>query len=695
MLRICFLGTLQVINNGFPIPPFSTQKAASLFGYLVLNQGKALHREFLANLFWPDRPEENARRSLHTALWQIRNSLKAGQVPVEEYLVTSNNTVTWIEQSDDWLDVEVFKNSYNSPDIQVRKNAVQLYQGRLLAHLNDDWCIEECTRLEIYYLEALKSLIENSLATEDFSGAVESARQMIAVDPLNEDANRGMIYALYQLGNRSGVTQHYKTFSSLLKAELGILPSEDTCRLYQQIIDGQIPQVSERAAITQLNSASAQPGLQPDGPETAPVSPVSPNLDLFERGIFASRKQEMQALNEWWSNQPEIVAQVKGGQGSGKTRLMQEFSTALKSQGALIGWGRCMTFSQALPYQVISDVIHSLLACTPNAVREKIPGQVTRNLLSLYPELEDVLDPPLFVLGETAVQMHPFNAFAGLLTYLAQFFPILLVIDDMNWADNSTQQMLEYLIRDLKNGQANGRRAIRILTASISDVDHPGYIVTMNAQLRRDSLLREFALQDLDYEAILHWLTCWCGSVGQTDVLAKHLYRQTGGNPFFIIETMKAVLQSGDLRMTSKGWEGAALDLGLFPVAGSIRALIENRMNGLNPFARQLLLAASLVGFSFSFSALREAFDVSEETLLQALDELFRVHLIQESQQSGCSAYEFTFTHQLVRMAVYNQVDRTHRAIFRHRLHLQVETASLVSKPEYSKSLPSPSLSLS
>lgn len=673
MLHIYFFGIIQVFHNGFILPPFITHKALSLFVYLVMNSGKTLEREFLAEMFWPNRSEVQARRSLHTALWHIRKSLKAARVPLERYLIITKSRVTWVRNSDDWLDVEAFEKSYNSPDMQERKYAVQLYRGNLFAQLNDDWCIEERSRLCIHYLEALKSLIESCFTINDFVSAVDYSHLMISVDPLNEDANRGMIYALHQLGNRAGMIEHYRSFTNLLRKEIGILPSEETRRLYQQIIDGLIPQVKQPSLVMPIANLADKKSSGNDGLNMIKAPLPLPCMELFERGFFVGRGPEMKILNRWWVSQPEIIAQVKGYQGSGKTRLIQEFTTILKSQNILVGWSRCFAFSQRFPYQVLSDTFQNLLESTPATLREKIPGQIINRLMQVDLRLDENPGEMAIAWMKSSDQQPIFGAFLDLLTYLAQFFPIIIVIEDLHWANANIQQLLEYLIRYLQNHPVNGRQPIRFLTSISLEMYLPDYIISMDSCLHREGLVQDLSLKDLGREAIEQWIHDWCGGCEKTDMLANQLFLQAGGNALLTIETVKAGLSTGYLRLTNTGWEGTVVDQECFPVSNVIRSLIEDRLNSLSLLARQVLQAASIIGVSFDLTTLSQILGVDEGKLLEVLEELLHAHLIQESQKDSCNSCAFIFKYPIIHQAVYDQVSQARKVILNRKLLAQKE----------------------
>lgn len=129
MLRSYLFGQLLLENGSVPLPRLATQKAASLLGYLLLYAGHLYTRESLGELFWPDRPSDNARRSLNTALWQIRQMLKQGGFDPARFLEASGTSVRWAPTETAWLDVAEFESASHADSTELLERAVSLYRG--------------------------------------------------------------------------------------------------------------------------------------------------------------------------------------------------------------------------------------------------------------------------------------------------------------------------------------------------------------------------------------------------------------------------------------------------------------------------------------------------------------------------------------------------------------------------------------
>mgnify|MGYP001826035177 CR=1 FL=1 len=153
-LQVNLLGPMDLRYDGQQSSKPPTMKSRSLLAYLVLHRDRPQARERLADLFWGDRPERRARRSLTTALWHIRRCL-----PEEGLILSELNTVQFDPKSELWLDVDAFQAKASRHDIASLQAAVALYRGDLLDGFYDDWVISERYRLEHLFCEALTRLM--------------------------------------------------------------------------------------------------------------------------------------------------------------------------------------------------------------------------------------------------------------------------------------------------------------------------------------------------------------------------------------------------------------------------------------------------------------------------------------------------------------------------------------------------------
>jgi len=213
----------------------------SLFGYLVTHAGREHSRESLAEMLWPERPAANARRSLHTALWQIRSTLKENGLNPDEILDINGNRVSWINEPDEWLDVAEFEQACAANLPARLEQAVRIYRGPFLQELYDNWCIETRYQLEEKYCWALGQLAQSNYDAGDFQAALEAAQRLLHTDALREEAHGLAMQAFYQLGNRAAAIEQYAACQEIFHEQLGIAPSGETRALYEAISSETLP----------------------------------------------------------------------------------------------------------------------------------------------------------------------------------------------------------------------------------------------------------------------------------------------------------------------------------------------------------------------------------------------------------------------------------------------------------------------
>jgi len=656
MLQIRLLGVFQISKSGDVFPALPTQKAVGLLGYLTLHADKELSREHLAELFWPDRPKENARRSLHTAIWQIRNLFKGSGLDPDDYLVTTTTTASWAPKVEYWLDVPEFEKEATQNSPQKLQHAIDLYRGAFLSNVYEDWCLEERYRLEAFYLRALTKLITHYLSINRFSVAIDVSRLLLKADPLNEVAHRGIMLANYQLGNRSNAIEQFLECSRLLGKELNIEPSEETRELYQSILNEKIPYT---APVTGSLSAEAiEISHRP--------RPITNSLDLESTGIYG-RGKEFDGLIDWWNNGNEMVAVLRGDQGVGKTRLAQEFIRRLQSTGVLVGWGRCLPVGQGVPHFSIRMAIYDLVANAPVTIRSTIPSWQAQEICKFVPELVDILGVKVVGATQQLDQNQIFTSICNLINTISRSAPILLVIDDINWASKSTFHLIEFLVRYLLSVQTNHNQKIHILTTS-SESTIPSHQSISIVRLRRDHLVMDMTINNLLPENVATWIMTTSGNARNSKRLADALYNKTLGNPLFIRETLSALVENGQLRMDNATWEGQILKTGplRLPLASSIKQLVEARLLPLSDSAKETIQAASVIGTYFDVNEIQAITGKDEGAIFKDFEALVGANIVEVNTPP--KKHQFEFSHHLVHQAIYEMILPPVRALIHRKL---------------------------
>ena len=249
-LRICLFGSIRIARADWASELKITRAVQALLAYLLLYRHRIHPREVLANLFWGDHPEEQARSCLSTALWRLRCALEPGDTTRGTYLVTTPmGEVGFNHKSDYWLDVAVFEDQasriagkpiqvMDADDAHQLENSIQLYVGELLEGFYDDWALRERERLRSLHLKSLAHLMRYYGYHGAYEHAITCGQNILNHDPLREEIHREVMRLYLQSGQRAQAIRHYKSCCQILDAELGIPPMEETRMLYHQILQG-------------------------------------------------------------------------------------------------------------------------------------------------------------------------------------------------------------------------------------------------------------------------------------------------------------------------------------------------------------------------------------------------------------------------------------------------------------------------
>jgi tetratricopeptide (TPR) repeat protein len=400
--------------------------------------------------------------------------------------------------------------------------------------------------------------------------------------------------------------------------------------------------------------------------EPAVLSP----LDRLARGKLVGRQAEIGQVREMWREiQSGAAAQnvlaICGEPGVGKTPFVKEIRTRAQVTGARVLTGECYA-SGGAPYSPVIQVVRQSLP-----LPEGIPELVLADLNGLVPGLVSrplPASPPLSPLSE---QQRLFESLFSLLATLAERQPLVLVVEDAQWADGSTLAFLRHLAR---RARATHLRLMIVLTYRPEDREGNQALKEVLLDLTQERLLRPLDLPAYNREQTRLLLqTMFDQPIG--DAILDPIYKITEGNLFFIEELCKALIDEGRLYCDGGQWhlEG----LGELDLPGSVRRALELRIKRLSPHTQDLLRLAALIGREFDYAVLRLACEMNDEdALIEALEEAQRAQLISElegRQRSGSKVANerFAFAHGLIPATLRDDLS----SLRRHRLHRRVAAA--------------------
>jgi predicted ATPase len=485
--------------------------------------------------------------------------------------------------------------------------------------------------------------------------------------------NRMAMRSYARLGQRGKALEQYERCRDVVWEELGAEPMVETSELYQDILEGGF-RVGPLAHLLPV--------------ETPAVSPAGRSpLDVIAPVRLVGREQELALLNRCWrearAGQGGLVL-ISGEAGVGKTRLVEAFADRLRWQGVRVLWGRSYEFERALPYQPVAEALRTALpALTSNQlaaapawaiaeVGRLVPEVLERPLLSGdHPERDREAGGPSEVEAWATGDLDREQArlFAGVSRLLAELCSkraLLLVLEDLHWATESTLQLLHYLACHL------GDQPVMIVGTfrpEAVNLRHP--LPALRRRLAREGRARPVHLSRLSREAVETMIVEMSGAGEAVVPLAERLYEETEGNPFFLMEIVKALFETGLIRLEEGAWHGdfGRVSEGELPLPASVSEAVRARVQRLGEKAQEALRLAAVLGRAFDFEVLNLAWRRGEEATLEALDDLLRQRLIDESTDE--TGADYAFTHHKIQEVVYEELPRRRR----QHLHGQVGAA--------------------
>jgi DNA-binding SARP family transcriptional activator len=650
-LQIRLLGTLALTWNGNLLPVPCSPKVRSLLAYLICNHDRPISRDRLVGVFWPDRSDAHARRALSQALWQIRSSLD----PVADRLVTERDVVTFEIHAGDWLDVEAFERAANqgqtTDGLHTRSTsthllelsvAADLYRADFMENIYDDWALLERERLRERYLGVLERLILLCKQGGAYEKALAYAQRLSAVDPLREEAHRELMQLYHLLGRSQAALEQFVTLRDLLIRELGAQPTPSTTSLYHEIVD----------ALADVDVAHV------------PVAP--PPLSLLHdlsHLPFVGRTSERATL----LSAMQAAAQGRGGYaliegaaGVGKTRLVGEVIAGAQWRSFQVGAAKAKPLAASAPYQLLTDALSPLL--TPLRVAQ-LANLVEPTWLSaaalVLPMIAEHLPhlPDLVSLDQREEQQRLWDGLVQCLAGLGTVAPLLLVLEDLHWADEATLFALEHLIPSLSvhhvfvvlTCRTAETRKRKIVWKTLDDLDQAQPMLRLH--------LLPFGLEETED---LLGRALGVSEVSQAATLAERLQNETGGNALFLVESLRTLLEQQILVRSSGGKWVLLPDRLASSVAISIQEMVGERTLRLEPALREMLELIAVFGEDADFPVLVRASDDSPTTLLSALAELEQYGLLIETEA------RYRFEHDCIREVVFQTTNPERRRLL-HR----------------------------
>jgi class 3 adenylate cyclase len=400
--------------------------------------------------------------------------------------------------------------------------------------------------------------------------------------------------------------------------------------------------------------------------EPAAVSTVPMPALLTELGrIFVGRDAELDRLGQLWKEAAageRRVALLAGEPGVGKTRLAAELSSKAHAEGGIVLAGRCDE-DLGVPYQPFVEALrHFVDHVPPDELRVRL-GRFGGELSRLVPELTERardLPPPLQSDPETE-RYRLFDAVAGWMAAVEE--PLLLVVDDLQWAAKPTLLLLRHVVR------SPTKRVLILGTYRDTELTHDHPLVELVADLRRESGVERLPMSGLDDVGVAAFLEQASGQSLDEDgvALARAIHEETEGNPFFVREVLRHLAETGAVHRVEHGWT-TRLPVEELGIPEGVRDVVGRRVARLSSHTNQALRVAAVVGSEFELPVVQAAGRLDDETLLAALEEAAGARLVTEA-----STGRYRFAHALVRDTLYEGLSAARRVDLHRKVAEAIE----------------------
>ena len=617
-LRLQILGPLRVWRDGVEVDP-GPQQQAYLLALLLANAGRALSTSELVGLMWPDDVPASAANLVQKHVGALRRLLEPA-LPSREtgsYLRRRGTSYVF-DAADGTVDAITFRTLVERARAAQRGEdaldryveALALWRGPAGAGFSPGpAAMPVFAGLNDQFLEACSAATELAVPLGRANQVLSALRLGVSMAPLHEGVQASLITVLGAIGQQAEALSTFRAVRGRLVAELGIDPGPTLRTAHQQVL--------RRALMPAGTTGAALAGQVGAARGADDLVGRSRELSMLRQPVEAALTGDAG------------LGIVEGEPGVGKTRLLETVAAEAAARGCVVVWGRCLagdgTPSMWPWVQVVSAVLDSL----PAEFRDEwLSGDLGRLVLSREGALAGHVFP-----ADNGAQFRLFDRVVAVVGQVSARQPVILIIDDLQWADVASLQMFGHLAGRLPGGAAMLGALRDRAPVPDSDLSRTLASASRGAGHRRirvdplgldavAELVRRETSQDLDIE------------------VARSIHTRTSGNPFFVRELSRLLAGGGPLTVDAAARVG---------VPSTVRDVVHDRIAGLDDTTRDLMRAAALIGRDVDLGLLALTARLEVSVCLDRLEPLAQLGLVEATPGDP---FSFRFAHDLVRESV-------------------------------------------
>ena len=662
--RIFVLGPMVVTAGDWELDTGKLpRRAGALVRLLASVPDHKRLREEVIDIFWPEATPEAGASNLRSTLQILRQWLGGGDpspVISERGWIGLNPEFHWEIDLDrfELLTKQVASGALTAGDLNL---AATLFRGEPFEEDRyEDWALPVREGIQRRW----RDLCLAGAEFERTAGSPERAsawlERQLDADPVDEETLQLLLTTLGQLGHRTEALRTFQRFEKRLEDDLGVPPSPETIQLVEQIRTAKPQSIPPKSAIV--------------GNDAVPTE-VLPRIYPISSTPYLGREAQLKRILEHLdAGDGERLILISGEAGMGKTRMLSEVAERAFAFGpdpVVVLFGSSYEQEGRLPYGPIYDALLGYVMAQPAELLSQRFHGLIRDISRIVPEvgerLAGTVDMERYESSgmEGSERLRLFWTVGRGIERIADGRRLLLLLDDLQWADDSTIQMLHFVLRQLDAAVPKPRILI-VGAFRPEEVRHGSPLALLNQQ-RSDhprSSVDHILLEPLPQEISQQVISPQLGGLVAADSMTK-IAHLSHGNPLFAQQIAAFLLEQGRMERSPEGWQ--LTDGDQVDVPHAVREVVSRRFRDVDQETRETATLAAVLGEEFAYDTIASAGDVTERSLLASLEWGLAADVLSET------AVGYRFEHPLLRQVLYETTSEARRVILHRRAGAALE----------------------